>query len=65
MLEAAMTKVVVSEAWVDSSRSAMQLHGGYGYLAGHWAERDLRDALGSLAYSGTSDIQRNLIAGLL
>jgi alkylation response protein AidB-like acyl-CoA dehydrogenase len=43
----------------------MQLHGGYGYLAGHWAERDLRDALGSLAYSGTSDIQRNLIAGLL
>jgi alkylation response protein AidB-like acyl-CoA dehydrogenase len=65
MLEAAMTKVAVSEAWVDSSRSAMQLHGGYGYLAGHWAERDLRDAQGSLAYSGTSDIQRNLIAGLL
>ena len=65
MLEAAMTKLAVSEAWVESSRSAMQLHGGYGYLAGHWAERDLRDALGSLAYSGTSDIQRNLIAGLL
>jgi hypothetical protein len=28
-------------------------------------ERDLRDAIGGTIYSGTSDIQRNIIARLL
>jgi alkylation response protein AidB-like acyl-CoA dehydrogenase len=31
----------------------------------HGVERDLRDAAGGVIYSGTSDIQRQLIAKLL
>jgi hypothetical protein len=43
----------------------MQIYGGYGYMVDQGIERDLRDALGSTLYSGTSEIQRNLIAGSL
>ncbi|NDJ60669.1 MAG: acyl-CoA dehydrogenase [Chloroflexi bacterium] len=65
MMEAAMAKLVLSEAFVESSLDAIRLHGGKGYLADCGVERELRDAVGGVIYSGTSDIQRNLIAGLL
>ena len=64
-LEAAMAKLVISEAFVDNSIDAIRVNGGRGYLSEHGVDRDLRDALGGVIYSGTSDIQRNLIAGLL
>ena len=64
-LEAATTKLVISEAFVQNSLDAIRIHGGKGYLSEEGVERDLRDALGGVIYSGTSDIQRNLIAGLL
>ena len=64
-LESAMVKLFLSESLVQSSLSAMETFGGYGYMAGTTQERDVRDALASRIYSGTSDIQRNLIAGLL
>jgi alkylation response protein AidB-like acyl-CoA dehydrogenase len=38
------------------------IHGGYGYMTDSEIERDLRDAIAGRIYSGTSDIQRNLIA---
>jgi len=60
--EAAMTKLAVSEAWVRSCEDAMRIYGGYGYLTRTGVERDLRDALGSLYYSGTAEIQRQVIA---
>jgi hypothetical protein len=60
--EAAMTKLSVSEAWVRSCKDAMRIYGGYGYLTGTGVERDLRDALGSLYYSGTAEIQRQVVA---
>ena len=41
---------------------AIQVHGGYGYTTEYELERDLRDAVGGTLYSGTSEIQRNLIA---
>jgi alkylation response protein AidB-like acyl-CoA dehydrogenase len=41
---------------------AIQIHGGYGYLTETGVERDLRDALASRLYSGTSEIQRQVIA---
>jgi len=64
-LEAAMTKLFLSEAWVQSCMDAVRIHGGYGYTAEYEAERELRDAIGGTLYSGTSDIQRNLIAQYL
>jgi len=61
-LDSAMTKLHLSESFVASSLDALQIHGGYGYTTEYELERDLRDAIGSRIYSGTSDIQRNLIA---
>lgn len=64
-LESAITKVFVSESCVESSLSAMRVHAGRGYVTEGEIERDLRDTAGGVIYSGTNDIQRNLIAGLL
>jgi alkylation response protein AidB-like acyl-CoA dehydrogenase len=60
--EAALAKVYVSEAFVQSGLDAIQIHGGYGYTTEYEVERDLRDAIASRIYSGTSEIQRNLAA---
>jgi L-prolyl-PCP dehydrogenase len=60
--EAAMTKLAISEAWVRSCEDAMRIHGGYGYLTATGVERELRDALGSLYYSGTAEMQRRVVA---
>jgi alkylation response protein AidB-like acyl-CoA dehydrogenase len=61
-LDAAMTKLHLSEALVQSSLDALQIHGGYGYVTESGLERDVRDALGGRIYSGTSEMQRNVIA---
>jgi hypothetical protein len=63
--EAAMAKLCISEAWVRCCEDAMQIHGGYGYMAEYELERELRDAMGSRIYSGTNEIQRTLIAAML
>lgn len=65
MLEAAMAKLHVSDCYIKSSLDAVQIFGGYGYMTEQQVERDLRDAVGSGLYSGTSEIQRNLIARAL
>ena len=44
---------------------AIQVHAGYGYMVEYAVERELRDAIRSKLYSGTSEIQRNIIASLL
>lgn len=64
-LDSALLKLYLSQCFVDSSLDALQLHGGYGYLVDYELERDVRDAIGSRLYSGTSDIQRNIAARLL
>lgn len=64
-LESALTKLYLSECLVQSSLDALQIHGGYGYMAEFELEREVRDALGSRIYSGTSEIQRNIVARLL
>lgn len=63
--ESAMVKLVISEAFVQNSLDAVQVHGGYGYLTESGLERDLRDAVAGRIYSGTSDIQRNIVARTL
>ncbi len=65
MLESAVAKLYVSEALVSSCQDVLQIHGGYGYMVEQGIERELRDALGSTLYSGTSEIQRNIIAKCL
>jgi hypothetical protein len=65
MLESSVAKLYVSEALVNSCRDALQIYGGYGYMVEQGIERELRDALGSTLYSGTSEIQRNVIAKCL
>jgi alkylation response protein AidB-like acyl-CoA dehydrogenase len=61
-LEAAVAKVFVSEASVRTHLDAVQIHGGYGYMTETEVERALRDAIGGTIYSGTSEIQRRIIA---
>ncbi|MEM9593425.1 MAG: acyl-CoA dehydrogenase family protein [Acidobacteriota bacterium] len=65
MLEAAMAKLHLGEAFAQNSLDAMRIHGAKGYLSEFEVERDVRDALGGVIYSGTSDIQRNIIAKIL
>ena len=60
-----MAKLYLSEMFVESSLDAIRLHGAKGYVTEFGVERDLRDSVGGLIYSGTSDIQRNIIARLL
>lgn len=64
-LESSIAKLYVSECCVQNSLSAMRIYGGYGYTTEYECERQLRDAIGTVFYSGTSDIQRNIISTLL
>lgn len=64
-LELAAAKLAISEANVANSLDAIMLHGGAGYMLETGIETGLRDAVGGLIYSGTSDIQRNRIAAML
>jgi len=63
--EAAIAKLFVSESYLASSLDAIQIHGGYGFMSEYEIDRDLRDAIGGRIYSGTSEIQRNIIAKFL
>lgn len=65
ILDAAIAKLFVSEAHVQQTLSALQIHGGYGYTTEFGVERELRDALPGTIYSGTSEMQRKIIARLL
>ena len=62
-VDSAMAKLVVSESFLQSSLDALQIYGGYGYMQEYELEREVRDAVGSRLYSGTSDIQKNIVAG--
>ena len=63
--DVAIAKLVTSEAHLASALAAVQIFGGAGYMAETGVEKELRDAVGSTIYSGTSDIQRNRIAAML
>ena len=65
LAEAAAAKLFTSEAWVATSLDAIQVHGAYGYMKESGIERDLRDAVASTIYSGTSEIQRVILARML
>ncbi len=64
-MDAAIAKLHVTESLVQCCLDAVQIHGGYGYTTEFEVERDLRDSIASTIYSGTSEIQRNIIARYL
>jgi L-prolyl-PCP dehydrogenase len=61
-LDSALAKLAVSEAFVQSSLDAVQIFGGMGVLRETGVERYLRDAVCGTVYSGTSEMQREIIA---
>lgn len=61
-MDASIAKLFVSESLVEVARHAVQIHGGYGFMTEYQIERALRDAVGSTIYSGTSEMQRNIIS---
>ncbi len=64
-LPAAMAKLAASEALAAIGIDAARIHGARGYITEFEVEREVRDALGSLVYAGTSDVQKNTIAALM
>jgi alkylation response protein AidB-like acyl-CoA dehydrogenase len=61
-LEVSLAKVAVSEAAVQVALTALQLHGAAGYVSETGIEALLRDAVPSRIFSGTNEMQKNLIA---
>ncbi|QXD14935.1 acyl-CoA dehydrogenase family protein [Rhodocaloribacter litoris] len=61
-VDASVTKVFVSEALLQTALDAVQIYGGNGFMTEYEVERVLRDAVGGKIYSGTNEIQRNMLA---
>jgi len=62
LTEASMAKLVASEMAEEVCSAAIQIHGGYGYLADYPVERIYRDVRVCQIYEGTSEVQRLVIA---
>lgn len=60
--EAAMAKLMASEAAMFCANKCIQIHGGNGYTQEYNAERYYRDAKITEIYEGTSEIQRLVIS---
>ncbi|KVH03930.1 MULTISPECIES: acyl-CoA dehydrogenase family protein [Burkholderia] len=60
--EASQAKLFASEMAERVCSDAIQIHGGYGYLADYEVERHYRDARITQIYEGTSEVQRMVIA---
>ncbi|MCY1009268.1 acyl-CoA dehydrogenase [Nannocystis pusilla] len=60
--EVSLAKLAISEAARLSSLDAIQIHGGIGFAADYNVEHMLRDSVPATLFSGTSEIQRDLIA---
>jgi len=63
-LETSVAKLFSTEAAIRSANTAIQVHGGSGYVDDHPVERYLRDARVTTLYEGTSQIQKLIIGRL-
>jgi len=63
--EISMAKLFSSETYVKVANLGMQIFGGYGYSMEFDMQRHFRDSRSATIAAGTSQIQRNLIAGLM
>lgn len=64
-VEASICKLFISESLKQACLDSVQIHGGYGYMCEYEIERDLRDSVASTIYSGTSELQYNIISKLI
>jgi short/branched chain acyl-CoA dehydrogenase len=60
--EAAVAKLISSEAAMDNARDATQIHGGYGFMNEYPVARQYRDSKILEIGEGTSEVQLMLIA---
>lgn len=60
--EISMAKLFASEMAMRHTVEAVQIHGGYGYIAEYRVERLMREAKITQLYEGTSEIQRMVIS---
>lgn len=65
MVEVSLAKLAVSEAAIQSGLDAIQVHGGLGVMTETGIDAPLRDALPATIVSGTSEIQRDIVAARL
>ena len=61
-IDASMAKVFVSEALMQTALDTVQIFGANGFMTEYEVERILRDAVGGKIYSGTNEVQRNILA---
>jgi alkylation response protein AidB-like acyl-CoA dehydrogenase len=61
-IEASLAKLHVSECFVQNSLDAVRIFGAAGFVAENGVERDLRDSVGSVIFSGTNEVQKTIIA---
>ncbi len=61
-LESSQAKLFAAEMCMKNAWTAVQIHGGYGYVEDYLPERFFRDAKITEIYEGTSEVQRLVIA---
>lgn len=61
-MDASIAKLFVSESLLTSAIDTMRVFGGYGLMTEYGIESVVRDSAAGVIYSGTSDIQRNIVA---
>lgn len=61
-IDASMVKVFCADALVQTALDTVQIFGGNGFMTEYEVERSLRDAIGGKIYSGTNEINRNIVA---
>jgi acyl-CoA dehydrogenase len=64
-MEASVAKLYTTEALGRVADAAVQIHGGMGYMREAGIESYYRDVRIVRIYEGSSEIQRNIIAGQL
>lgn len=64
-LPASLAKLMATTSTTNNAIDSMRTFGAYGYTEEAGVEREVRDALAGLAFSGTADVTRNIVAGEL
>ncbi|HHH52688.1 MAG TPA: acyl-CoA dehydrogenase, partial [Bacteroidetes bacterium] len=65
IMASAMAKYFAAEMAMKHTTEAVQIHGGYGYVAEYHVERMMRDAKITQIYEGTSEIQQIVISRMI